>query len=101
MNIIQFNSPERSSNLNEKNWLVRTNQTITFLPMVIVLFIGLIGYEWLRTELVGSWILFIALILLARLLNPIQATIFSILIFIIVFIYILFDIQLNTFDITT
>ena len=57
MNIIQFNSPERSSNLNEKNWLVRTNQTITFLPMVIVLFIGLIGYEWLRTELVGSWIL--------------------------------------------
>ncbi len=101
MNIIQFNSPERSSNLNEKNWLVRTNQTITFLPMVIVLFIGLIGYEWLRTELVGSWILFIALILLGRLLNPIQATIFSILIFIIVFIYILFDIQLNTFDITT
>ena len=68
MNIIQFNSPERSSNLNEKNWLVRTNQTITFLPMVIVLFIGLIGYEWLRTELVGSWILFIALILL----EPIQ-----------------------------
>lgn len=85
----------------KKNWLVRTNQTITFLPIAIVLFIGLIGYEWLRTELVGSWILFIALILLGRLLNPIQATIFSIITFIIVFIYILFDIQLNIFDINT
>ena len=56
-----------------KNWLVRTNQTITFLPMMIVLFIGLVGYAWLRTELVGSWVLFITLILLGRFFNLLQA----------------------------
>ena len=81
-----------------KNWLVRTNQTITFLPMIIVLFIGLVGYAWLRTELVGSWVLFIALILLGRFFNLLQASIIAIFTFIIVFIYILFDIQSNTFD---
>ena len=71
----------------QKNWLVRTNQTITFIPMLIVLFIGIVGYEWLRTELVGSWVLLIAFILLGRFLNLIQAMILSIFIFIVCFIY--------------
>lgn len=85
----------------QKNWLVRTNQTITFIPMLIALFIGIVGYEWLRTELVGSWVLLIAFILLGRFLNLIQAMILSIFIFIIFFIYILFDIQVNTIDTNT
>ena len=73
----------------QKNWLVRTNQTITFIPMLIALFIGIVGYEWLRTELVGSWVLLIAFILLGRFLNLIQAMILSVFIFIVFFIYIL------------
>ena len=77
--------------LMQKNWLVRTNQTITFIPMLIVLFIGIVGYEWLRTELVGIWVLLIAFILLGRFLNLIQAMIVSIFIFIFCFFYILFD----------
>lgn len=85
----------------QKNWLARTNQTITFIPMLIVLFIGIVGYEWLRTELVGSWVLLIAFILLGRFLNLIQAMILSIFIFIVCFIYILFDIQVNTLDTNT
>lgn len=85
----------------EKNWLVRTNQTITFLPMVIVIFIGLIGYEWVRTELVGSWILLIGFILLGRFLNVVQSVVLSIVIFIILFIYILFSVQTDSMDINT
>jgi len=85
----------------EKNWLVRTNQTITFLPMVIVIFIGLIGYEWVRTELVGSWILLIGFILLGRFLNVVQSVVLSIVIFIILFIYILFNVQADSMDINT
>lgn len=84
-----------------KNWLVRTNQSITFLPIIITLFIGLIGYEWIRTHLVGSWVLLIALILLGRLLNVVQAIIVSIFTFILVFIYIIFDTQLNNFNMGT
>ena len=85
----------------KKNWLVRTNQTVTFLPMVIVIFIGLVGYEWLRTELVGSWVLLISFILLGRFLNLIQAVVVSIIIFILLFIYLLFNVQVNTIDINT
>ncbi|ENW30205.1 hypothetical protein [Acinetobacter lwoffii] len=85
----------------EKNWLVRTNQTITFLPMVIVIFIGLIGYEWVRTELVGSWILLIGFILLGRFLNAVQSVVLSIVIFITLFIYILFNVQADSMDINT
>ena len=66
----------------QKNWLVRTNQTITFIPMLIALFIGIVGYEWLRTELVGSWVLLIAFILLGRFLNLIKEIIMIIFIFI-------------------
>ncbi|MCK4081587.1 MULTISPECIES: hypothetical protein [Acinetobacter] len=84
-----------------KNWLIRTNQSITFLPMIIVIFIGLIGYEWLRAELVGSWALFIALLLLGRFLNLVQAVILSVLIFLLFFIYLLFDIQDTNFDTST
>ncbi len=84
-----------------KNWLIRTNQSITFLPMIIVIFIGLIGYEWLRAELVGSWALFIALLLLGRFLNLVQAVILSVLIFLLFFIYLLFDIQNTNFDTST
>lgn len=85
----------------KKNWLVRTNQTITFLPMVIVIFIGLIGYEWVRTELVGSWILLIGFILLGRFLNAVQSVVLSIVIFITLFIYILFNVQADSMDINT
>ncbi len=69
--------------------------------MVIVIFIGLIGYEWVRTELVGSWILLIGFILLGRFLNVVQSVVLSIVIFIILFIYILFNVQADSMDINT
>jgi hypothetical protein len=47
-----------------------------------------------------DWLL-IAFILLGRFLNLIQAMILSIFIFIVFFIYILFDIQVNTLDTNT
>lgn len=81
------------------NWIKRTNQSIIFLPIMTVIYLGLISYEWLSTGFRGSWVLIILMVLLGAFLRFSVAFIIGILSFVLVIIYLLFDFNNFIFNI--